>query len=317
MRTLSRLVALAFATALLPAAALGEPPALVATWPACCRPTGIAFDRSGRALVAEYSPSHIDVFAPDGLLASQWGSDGQDPGSVAGPGYVAIDNLDHLFVSEQVHNYQQSGVQEFTTDGTFVASIGSLWVPGTPLSGPGVFFEASGIAVDGGGRVYVTDVGIPRTQVFSNDRAYLYEWASEGNSIALDDFGHAFEVEEGGVVRKYTTEGIELAHWGNPGSGPGQFDQPHGIAVDHSGNVYVADTYNHRVQVFTSDGAFLMQWGSYGSAPGQFYRPMGVEVGTDGRIYVADTWNARIQIFGPLATPTVPSSWGRLKRIYR
>jgi DNA-binding beta-propeller fold protein YncE len=180
-----------------------------------------------------------------------------------------------------------------------------------------VFFGPSGIAVDGEGRVYVTDAGIPRTQVFSNDRAYLYEWPSLGNSIALDRFGHAFEVEEGGVVRKYTTAGVELTHWGSPGSGPGQFASPEGVAVDGAGNVYVTDTYNHRVQAFTNDGEFLMQWGSFGSAPGQFYRPKGIAVAADGRIYVCDTWNARVQIFGSLATPSKATSWGSMKTLYR
>jgi hypothetical protein len=112
-----------------------------------------------------------------------------------------MDHRDHLFVVEfTVHNYQQSSVQEFTTDGTFNASIGRLSIAGTP-NGSGVFFGASGIATDGEGRVFVTDTGIPRTQVFSNDRAYLYEWPSQGNSIALDRFGHAFVERPGADLR--------------------------------------------------------------------------------------------------------------------
>ena len=123
--------------------------------------------------------------------------------------------------------------------------------------------------------------------------------------------------EEGGVVRKYTLAGVELAHWGSYGTGPGQFNQPFGIAVDAAGNVYVSDTENNRVQVFTNDGAFLQQWGGYGYAPGQFYRPTAVAVGPDGRIYVSDAWNNRIQVFGSLATPTTSTTWGRIKALYR
>ena len=154
--------------------------------------------------------------------------------------------------------------------------------------------------------------------MFSNDGTYLFEWPSHGGSIALDAFGHAFEVDDGGVVRKYdAVSGAELAHWGSDGSGPGQFNMAQGVAVDASGRVYVTDTYNHRVQVFDNDGAFLLQWGSYGSAPGQFYRPMGIGIAADGRIYVGDTWNGRVQIFGALGTPTKSESWGSLKARYQ
>jgi hypothetical protein len=71
------------------------------------------------------------------------------------------------------------------------------------------------------------------------------------------------------------------------------------------------------VQVFTSDGVFLTQWGRWGTAPGEFDRPLGIGIAPDGRIFVADTFNRRVQIFGSLATSTRPTTWGRLKRLYR
>jgi len=58
-----------------------------------------------------------------------------------------------------------------------------------------------------------------------------------------------------------------LLKWGEVGSGSGQFLGPNGIAVDRFGHVFVADTYNNRIQKFTSDGVFLTQWG-IDSAPG-------------------------------------------------
>src|SRR5262245_30897493 len=70
--------------------------------------------------------------------------------------------------------------------------------------------------------------------------------------------------------------GTFLTKWGSPGSGDGQFSKPAGIAVDGSGNVYVADTGNNRIQKFTNTGTFLTKWGSFGSGDGQFWDPAGV-----------------------------------------
>jgi uncharacterized protein (TIGR03663 family) len=87
--------------------------------------------------------------------------------------------------------------------------------------------------------------------------------------------------------------------WGVQGSGPGQFEDPRGIAVGPEGRVYVSDSGNHRVQVFDGEGEFLHQWGTQGSGPGQFQEPWGLAVAPSGEVYVADTWNHRVQVFGP------------------
>ena len=67
--------------------------------------------------------------------------------------------------------------------------------------------------------------------------------------------------------------------------------------MDSSGNVYVVDTENHRVQVFDTNGKFIAKWGSDGSGDGQFLSPMGIEVDTAGRVYVTDRENRRVQVF--------------------
>lgn len=75
---------------------------------------------------------------------------------------------------------------------------------------------------------------------------------------------------------------------------------PRGVAADRRGNVYVADTLNHRIAVYDSSGRFVRAWGSVGTGPGQFAArdsPQGVAVGPDNLIYVADTWNQRIEVF--------------------
>ncbi len=67
--------------------------------------------------------------------------------------------------------------------------------------------------------------------------------------------------------------------------------------MDSAGNVYVADTWNDRIQKFTADGQYLTQWGSYGSGPEQFNLPRAVAVDSAGNVYVADSRNSRIQKF--------------------
>jgi tripartite motif-containing protein 71 len=78
---------------------------------------------------------------------------------------------------------------------------------------------------------------------------------------------------------------------------PRYFDKPSGLAVDSSGNVYVADRENHRIQKFTPDGVLITKWGGEGSGDGELYRPFGVAVDGSGKVYVADMNNFRIQKF--------------------
>jgi len=76
-----------------------------------------------------------------------------------------------------------------------------------------------------------------------------------------------------------------------------QFDDPHSIAVDGSGNVYVVDAGNNRIQEFDGTGAFIIKWGSFGSDDGQFDTPAGIAVDGNGNVYVVDAGNNRIQKF--------------------
>jgi uncharacterized repeat protein (TIGR02543 family) len=80
---------------------------------------------------------------------------------------------------------------------------------------------------------------------------------------------------------------------------PWNFLLPDSLAVDSSGNVYVAESYNNRIQKFTSSGQFVTKLGSLGSGDGQFNFPEAVALDRNGNIYVADTDNHRIQKFTP------------------
>jgi tripartite motif-containing protein 71 len=90
-----------------------------------------------------------------------------------------------------------------------------------------------------------------------------------------------------------------LLAWGSSGrrSGNGQFNNPQGIASDSTGNIYVVDYGNYRVQKFDSSGTYITQWGSHGSGNGQFRDVDGVAVDSSGNVYVVDGGNYRVQKF--------------------
>lgn len=88
-----------------------------------------------------------------------------------------------------------------------------------------------------------------------------------------------------------------ILKWGTLGTGDGQFKDPWRVAIDNSGNVYVADATNYRIQKFTPAGIFITKWGLEGTGNGQFDLPRGITVDNGGNVYVSDRNNNRIQKF--------------------
>jgi hypothetical protein len=104
------------------------------------------------------------------------------------------------------------------------------------------------------------------------------------------------------------TLGSYLLQWGSPGSGDSQFDDPHGIAIDLSGNVLVADLINHRIQKFTNTGTYLAQFGNTGLlTTGLLEAPNGVAVNASGDIYVMDS-DDRVKVY--TGSGTYITQWG-------
>lgn len=141
---------------------------------------------------------------------------------------------------------------------------------GTTGNEPGQFQKPRGIAIAPDGSLYIADTSNHRIQHLAPDGTVLHVWGS---------FADASKVEP-------------------PASG-GTFNEPWGIAVGPDGNVYVADTWNHRIQRFTPDGKFINMWGYFGTAetPFALWGPRGIATDKNGNVYVSDTGNKRIVIY--------------------
>ena len=106
--------------------------------------------------------------------------------------------------------------------------------------------------------------------------------------------------DESNRIQKISMDGYLIASVGKEGSGPLQFNDPSGIAISPlTGQVYIADWDNHRIQVLNPDLTFSHLFGSRGSANGQFQYPRDIAIDSQGLVYVADCWNHRIQKFSP------------------
>jgi predicted membrane-bound mannosyltransferase/DNA-binding beta-propeller fold protein YncE len=139
---------------------------------------------------------------------------------------------------------------------------------GSPGIDAGQFQRPRGIAVAEDGSIYIADTENSRIQHLSPEGDVLHTWGQFGD----------------------VTTGQALG---------GTFNQPWGIAVGPDGFVFVADTWNHRIEKFTPDGEFVRMWGYFGQAeaPEAFWGPRDVAVDSSGRVYVTDTGNKRIVVF--------------------
>jgi DNA-binding beta-propeller fold protein YncE len=125
--------------------------------------------------------------------------------------------------------------------------------------------------------------------------------------MARDANGRLYVLEGApGRLTVLNPDGTVAATIGRQGVGDGEFQEPWGLTVAPNGDIYVADTWNHRVQKFDSTGRFVTKWGEFADTkgqrdadPGRFWGPRAVAVGPDGNVYVTDTGNKRIQVFDP------------------
>jgi sugar lactone lactonase YvrE len=178
----------------------------------------------------------------DGRLLRTWGE-----GMFNFPHGATLDRDGNLWVTD-ARGGGALGHQVFKFDpnGKVLMTLGKAGVSG---SGPALFDQPTDVVIAPNGDIFVTDSHRNGT----NNR-----------------------------VVKFTRDGTYVREWGTKGSGPGQFSEPHTIAMDSRGRLFVGDRENNRIQIFDQDGTLLDEWRQFG-------RPSGIYITADDTIYVADS----------------------------
>lgn len=245
------------------------------------------------ALAAAQSPSLPNPYT----AIEHWGQlpAGRTWGSTSA---VDIAPNGHVWVAERCGANTCAGsalpaVLEFDASGKLLQNFGA-----------GLFVFPHGMHVDKDGNVWVTDAqgqGGKGHQVikFSPDGKVLLTLGKPGvagsgpdelnqpSDVAVAPNGDIFVADghdAGSNMRivKYTADGRFIKAWGRPGSGPGEFNVPHGLAFDSKGRLFVADRANNRLQIFDQDGTFLAEWK-------QFSRLSGIYIDRNDTLYGADS----------------------------
>jgi len=267
----------------------------------------LTIDAAGYVYVTDQG--RVQKFTNAGVFVTQWGSVGSGNGQFNGPNAVATDAAGGVYVVDRLN----MRVQKFSTSGAYVTQ----WALGG---------NTSDIVTDGVGDVYVCDDNAHVTR-YSSTGTFEVQWGSSGSAAGQFNGAKGVEVDaEGNVyvadafnnrVEKFSGSGAGLAaalphqylsQFGSSGGAPGQFGGPTGVAVDGSGNIYVSDLPNSRIQKFGPAGNFLLQWGSAGSGDGQFQSPIAIAVDGVGGVYVGDQNNHRVQKF--TASGAFVTKWG-------
>lgn len=191
--------------------------------------------------------------------------------------------------------------------------------------GKGLYKIPHAIRIDPRGDIWTVDAGNSMIYRFDTQGRKLQEISvgeqptgasafTGTTDIAFAPNGHLYISDGYGNARilEYSADGKRLNQWGSPGSGPGQFRQPHGVAVDADGTVYVADRLNGRLQRFDPKGKYLGEWDNLGMVTTVAIRDGGLWIGTQVRTdpTSADGWLMRIDPKSGRILGTVESAHG-------
>ena len=232
---------------------------------------------------------------------------GREWGSTAG---VGVDKAGNIYIAERCggnplgcDGKTMDPVVVFSPAGKFLRSFGG-----------GLFAQPHGLTVDAGGNVWVTDVNAKdgtghQVLKFGPDGRVLMRLGKAGvagegpdtfnqpSAVVVAPNGDVF-VADGHIgdtsnerIVKFTKDGRFIKTWGKRGTGPGEFDGPHAIAMDSRGRIFVADRSNNRIQIFDQDGAFLDQWKQFG-------RPSGIFINQSDMMFVIDSESKNVPGYG-------------------
>jgi len=313
-------------------------------------PSGVAVDASGNVFIADAINNRIRKVDTNGLITTVAGNGtygySGDGGAATNAGLdtpfgVAVDASGNLFIADTDNNV----IRKVDTNGLITTAAGNGTYGysgdgGMPTDASLSF--PSAVAVDATGNLFIADTGnsvirkvAPNGLIatvagngklaYSGDggpatRASLYY----PYGVAVDAFGNLLIADTGNsVIRKVDPNGVITTVVGNGTygySGDGgaathaSLDYPQGVAVDASGNLYVADTDNNRIREVDTNGLIATVAGS--GANGYFgdggaatnaslYCPQGVAVDTFGNLFIADRCNARIREVALAGNPTL------------
>jgi DNA-binding beta-propeller fold protein YncE len=231
-------------------------------------------------VVHAQSPSAPNPYHP----VDSWArlSAGMNWGQVSG---VELDARGNLWVIQRA----DPPILEFDASGMLVTSFGT-----------GMFVQPHSLHVDRDGNLWALDGDVKDgkgNQIFKFDtKGHLL--MTIGEAGAAGDTGAMFNrpadittapngdifIADGHAnarIVKFDRRGRYVTSWGSKGSGPGQLDTPHAIAIDAKGRVLVGDRGNNRIEIFDQRGTYLDEWKQFG-------RPTGLFVAPDNTLYVAD-----------------------------
>lgn len=160
--------------------------------------------------------------------------------------------------------------------------------------------NSRGVAADLKGNIYSTYMtslekynknGVLVDKIDASASVVGYDNMVFFNGITIGPDGNIYvsvSTTSGNGVRKYTPNLSLLLEFGSTGNGDGQLYQNHGVVVDRSGNIFVADAGNNRIQKFDSNGNFISKWGVYGNNDNEFLHIRSISMDSAGNVYVAD-----------------------------